>query len=40
MHDLFGKILVGLIFVGWIYVIFSNFGVRGWTKNNKLWWRE
>lgn len=36
-----GYILGGLVIVGLLYAVFSNFGVRGWpgTEDGKFWWR-
>lgn len=35
-----GYILGGLMVIGLLYAVFSNFGVRGMTKDDKLWWKQ
>jgi len=35
-----GDIFIGLVVIGFLYAIFSDFGVRGWREDGKLWWRK
>lgn len=35
-----GNILIAIVVVLSIYAVVSDFGVRGWREDGKLWWRK